>query len=93
MGSEPFGRAWQPGDVVGCMIDFVENNIMFTLNGEMLISESGSELAFKEIEPGDGKQKALTGTFFQLSAGCIKVREKEGIARVVNNNGDDHHIT
>uniref|UniRef100_A0A8D0GF69 Ryanodine receptor 1 n=1 Tax=Sphenodon punctatus TaxID=8508 RepID=A0A8D0GF69_SPHPU len=54
VGSEPFGRPWQPGDVVGCMIDITENCIMFTLNGEMLISDSGSELAFKEIEIGEG---------------------------------------
>nr|XP_033809940.1 ryanodine receptor 1 isoform X3 [Geotrypetes seraphini] len=54
IGSEPFGRNWQPGDVVGCMIDLVEMNMMFTLNGEMLISDSGSDLAFKDIEIGDG---------------------------------------
>lgn len=28
---------------------------MFTLNGEMLISDSGSEMAFKDIEIGEGK--------------------------------------
>lgn len=61
MGSEPFGRQWQPGDVVGCMIDLVDNNIMFTLNGEMLISDSGSELAFKDIEIGDGEQELGPG--------------------------------
>ncbi|XP_075692372.1 ryanodine receptor 1 isoform X2 [Rhinoderma darwinii] len=54
IGSEPFGRNWLPGDVVGCMIDLTEMNIMFTLNGEMLISDSGSDLAFKDIEIGDG---------------------------------------
>ncbi|XP_072558334.1 ryanodine receptor 1-like isoform X2 [Paramormyrops kingsleyae] len=54
VGSEPFGRSWQSGDVVGCMIDLTERNIMFTLNGEMLISDSGSEMAFKDIEIGDG---------------------------------------
>ncbi|OCT66306.1 hypothetical protein XELAEV_18042564mg [Xenopus laevis] len=54
IGSEPFGRNWLPGDVVGCMIDLTEMNIVFTLNGEMLISDSGSELAFKDIEIGDG---------------------------------------
>lgn len=37
------------------MIDLTEMNIMFTLNGEMLISDSGSEMAFKDIEIGDGK--------------------------------------
>lgn len=37
------------------MIDLTEMNIMFTLNGEMLISDSGSEMAFKDIEVGEGK--------------------------------------
>ncbi|XP_046876649.1 ryanodine receptor 1 isoform X4 [Hypomesus transpacificus] len=54
VGNEPFGRQWLSGDVVGCMIDLPEQNIMFTLNGEMLISDSGSEMAFKDIEIGDG---------------------------------------
>uniref|UniRef100_A0A3B3YZ38 Ryanodine receptor 1 n=1 Tax=Poecilia mexicana TaxID=48701 RepID=A0A3B3YZ38_9TELE len=54
IGNEPFGRQWQSGDVVGCMIDLSEMNIMFTLNGEMLISDSGSEMAFKDIEIGEG---------------------------------------
>uniref|UniRef100_A0A8C1M1U5 Ryanodine receptor 1a (skeletal) n=1 Tax=Cyprinus carpio TaxID=7962 RepID=A0A8C1M1U5_CYPCA len=54
IGNEPFGRQWQSGDVVGCMIDLAEQNIMFTLNGEMLISDSGSEMAFKDIEIGEG---------------------------------------
>uniref|UniRef100_G3UG01 Ryanodine receptor 1 n=1 Tax=Loxodonta africana TaxID=9785 RepID=G3UG01_LOXAF len=54
LGSEPFGRPWQPGDVVGCMIDLTENNIIFTLNGEVLMSDSGSETAFRDIEIGDG---------------------------------------
>lgn len=37
------------------MIDLTEMNIMFTLNGEMLISDSGSEMAFKDIEIGEGE--------------------------------------
>lgn len=55
MGSEPFGRPWQPRDVVGCMIDLTENTIIFTLNGEVLMSDSGSETAFRDIEIGDGE--------------------------------------
>ncbi|KAG7269709.1 hypothetical protein CRUP_021448, partial [Coryphaenoides rupestris] len=54
VGTEPFGRQWLSGDVVGCMIDLTEMNIMFTLNGEMLICDSGSEMAFKDIEIGEG---------------------------------------
>ncbi|XP_053908876.1 ryanodine receptor 1 isoform X1 [Cuculus canorus] len=54
VGSEPFGRTWQAGDVVGCMIDLNECHITFTLNGEVLISDAGSELAFKDFEVGEG---------------------------------------
>ena len=56
IGNESFGRPWQSGDVVGCMIDLIDMNIMFTLNGEMLICDSGSELAFKDIEIEEGKR-------------------------------------
>ncbi|KAM6184479.1 LOW QUALITY PROTEIN: ryanodine receptor 1-like, partial [Sarcoramphus papa] len=54
VGSEPFGRTWQAGDVVGCMIDLTESHITFTLNGEVLISDAGSELAFKDFDVGEG---------------------------------------
>uniref|UniRef100_A0A8C3CTU5 Ryanodine receptor 1 n=1 Tax=Cairina moschata TaxID=8855 RepID=A0A8C3CTU5_CAIMO len=54
VGSEPFGRTWQAGDVVGCMIDLAESHITFTLNGEVLISDAGSEVAFKDFEVGEG---------------------------------------
>lgn len=29
--------------------------MMFTLNGEILLDDSGSELAFKDFDAGDGK--------------------------------------
>lgn len=38
------------------MIDLTENTIIFTLNGEVLMSDSGSETAFREIEIGDGER-------------------------------------
>uniref|UniRef100_A0A8C6TQI7 B30.2/SPRY domain-containing protein n=1 Tax=Neogobius melanostomus TaxID=47308 RepID=A0A8C6TQI7_9GOBI len=53
-GNEHFGRAWQSGDVVGCMVDLNEHTMMFTLNGEVMLDDSGSELAFKDFEVGDG---------------------------------------
>ncbi|XP_072311661.1 ryanodine receptor 2 [Eucyclogobius newberryi] len=53
-GNEHFGRAWQTGDVVGCMVDLSEHTMMFTLNGEVMLDDSGSELAFKDFEVGDG---------------------------------------
>ncbi|XP_041105563.1 ryanodine receptor 2-like [Polyodon spathula] len=49
-GNEHFGRSWQAGDVVGCMVDLNEHTMMFTLNGEVLLDDSGSELAFKDFE-------------------------------------------
>ncbi|KAG5262307.1 hypothetical protein AALO_G00273740 [Alosa alosa] len=53
-GNEHFGRSWQPGDVVGCMVDMSEHTMMFTLNGEVLLDDSGSELAFKDFEIWEG---------------------------------------
>lgn len=49
------------------MIDLTEMNIMFTLNGEMLISDSGSEMAFKDIEIGEGRTSIdiLLYSFFE----------------------------
>ncbi|NXX75670.1 RYR2 protein, partial [Urocolius indicus] len=53
-GNEHFGRSWLAGDVVGCMVDMNEHTMMFTLNGEILLDDSGSELAFKDFEVDDG---------------------------------------
>ncbi|XP_053238580.1 ryanodine receptor 2 isoform X2 [Podarcis raffonei] len=53
-GNEHFGRSWLTGDIVGCMVDLNERTMMFTLNGEILLDDSGSELAFKDFEVGDG---------------------------------------
>ncbi|XP_035389753.1 ryanodine receptor 2 isoform X3 [Electrophorus electricus] len=53
-GNEHFGRSWLAGDVVGCMVDLNEHTMMFTLNGEVLLDDSGSELAFKDFEVWEG---------------------------------------
>ncbi|XP_032882821.1 ryanodine receptor 3 isoform X4 [Amblyraja radiata] len=53
-GSVYFGHTWQPGDVVGCMIDMNDKSMIFTLNGELLITNSGSELAFTDFDTEDG---------------------------------------
>ncbi|XP_027409257.1 ryanodine receptor 3 isoform X3 [Bos indicus x Bos taurus] len=53
-GSGYFGRTWQPGDVVGCMINLDDASMIFTLNGELLITNKGSELAFADYEIDNG---------------------------------------
>ncbi len=36
-------------------MDLNEHTMMFTLNGEVLLDDSGSELAFKDFEVGEGQ--------------------------------------
>ncbi|XP_014166945.1 ryanodine receptor 1-like, partial [Geospiza fortis] len=55
VGGESFGRPWQAGDVVGCLIDLGECHMSFTLNGEVLIGDAGSEVAFRDFEVADGE--------------------------------------
>ncbi|KAG9347302.1 hypothetical protein JZ751_004869 [Albula glossodonta] len=55
MGSRFFGRSWNKGDVVGCMINMEDKSMIFTLNGEILITNKGSELCFTDFETEDGK--------------------------------------
>ncbi|KAM8915512.1 ryanodine receptor 3 isoform 7-T7 [Spinachia spinachia] len=54
MGSRLFGRCWRAGDVVGCMINMEDKSMIFTLNGEILITTKGSELCFTDFETEDG---------------------------------------
>uniref|UniRef100_A0A672SAJ0 Ryanodine receptor 3 n=1 Tax=Sinocyclocheilus grahami TaxID=75366 RepID=A0A672SAJ0_SINGR len=54
MSSHFFGRTWNKGDVVGCMINMEDKSMIFTLNGEILITNKGSELCFADFETEDG---------------------------------------
>nr|XP_020441896.1 ryanodine receptor 3-like [Monopterus albus] len=54
MGGCLFGRCWHTGDVVGCMINMEDKSMIFTLNGEILITTKGSELCFTDFETRDG---------------------------------------
>ncbi|XP_023208270.1 ryanodine receptor 3-like isoform X5 [Xiphophorus maculatus] len=54
IGSRLFGRCWHVGDVVGCMINMEDKSMIFTLNGEILITTKGSELCFTDFETEDG---------------------------------------
>lgn len=56
MGSRLFGRCWHAGDVVGCMINMEDKSVIFTLNGEILITTKGSELCFTDFETEDGEK-------------------------------------
>ncbi|KAK5903284.1 hypothetical protein CgunFtcFv8_007077 [Champsocephalus gunnari] len=53
-GSRYFGQPWKTGDVVGCMINMEDKSMIFTLNGELLITSKGSELCFTDFETEDG---------------------------------------
>ncbi|KAI3364144.1 hypothetical protein L3Q82_010961 [Scortum barcoo] len=53
-GSRYFGHPWKKGDVVGCMINMEDKSMLFTLNGELLITNKGSELCFTDFETEDG---------------------------------------
>ncbi|XP_033847359.1 ryanodine receptor 3 [Periophthalmus magnuspinnatus] len=54
VGSRYFGQPWKKGDVVGCMINMEDKSMIFTLNGELLITSKGSELCFADFETEDG---------------------------------------
>uniref|UniRef100_A0AAQ6A9H2 Ryanodine receptor 3 n=1 Tax=Amphiprion ocellaris TaxID=80972 RepID=A0AAQ6A9H2_AMPOC len=54
-GSRYFGHPWKKGDVVGCMINMEDKSMIFTLNGELLITNKGSELCFTDFETEDGE--------------------------------------
>ena len=55
--SEHYGRQWQEGEIVGCLLDFDEQTISFTLNGELLIDNLGMEAAFTfDSEEIDGEK-------------------------------------
>uniref|UniRef100_A0A8B9HRZ5 Ryanodine receptor 3 n=1 Tax=Astyanax mexicanus TaxID=7994 RepID=A0A8B9HRZ5_ASTMX len=54
MGSHFFGRSWNKGDVVGCMINMEDKSMIFTLNGEILITNRGSELCFADFDTEGG---------------------------------------
>uniref|UniRef100_A0A8R1HP75 Ryanodine receptor n=2 Tax=Caenorhabditis japonica TaxID=281687 RepID=A0A8R1HP75_CAEJA len=59
-GAETYGKEWKIGDVVGCFLDLNDRTISFSLNGELLLDPSGSEMAFDNVVCGDGLVPAMT---------------------------------
>ncbi|CAI4225083.1 unnamed protein product [Auanema sp. JU1783] len=59
-GPEAYGKEWNVGDVVGCFLDLNDRTISFSLNGELLLDPSGSEMAFDNVMIGDGLVPAMT---------------------------------
>lgn len=46
--------------MVGCMINMEDKSMIFTLNGEILITNNGSELCFTDFETEDGEPAIVT---------------------------------
>ncbi|KAM3723537.1 Ryanodine receptor [Dirofilaria immitis] len=63
-GAGTYGREWKIGDIVGVFLDLSDHTISFSLNGELLLDPSGSEMAFDSVLITDGFVPAMT-----LSAG------------------------
>ncbi|KAG8184852.1 hypothetical protein JTE90_012099 [Oedothorax gibbosus] len=59
-GSEGYGKQWQVGDVVGCLLDLHDRTISFSLNGELLLDAMGGETAFSDITVEEGFVPAFT---------------------------------
>ncbi|WKY11480.1 hypothetical protein Q1695_003218 [Nippostrongylus brasiliensis] len=59
-GAESYGKEWKIGDVVGCFLDLNDRTISFSLNGELLLDPSGSEMAFDNVQCGDGLVPAMS---------------------------------
>ncbi|KAK6754198.1 hypothetical protein RB195_013289 [Necator americanus] len=59
-GAESYGKEWKIGDVVGCFLDLNDRTISFSLNGELLLDPSGSEMAFDNVMCGDGLVPAMS---------------------------------
>ncbi|XP_065312718.1 ryanodine receptor-like isoform X2 [Gordionus sp. m RMFG-2023] len=47
------GKVWRADDVIGCLVDLHDLNVVFTVNGEPIsdLATNGNELAFESINP------------------------------------------
>jgi len=46
-GAMPYGKTWQVGDIVGCLLDIPNSTMTFSMNGELMMDMTGQEIAFK----------------------------------------------
>ena len=56
-GSVAYGKQWQEGDMIGCLLDMQDKTISFSLNGELMMDAMGQEIAFKDIDVKTGQEK------------------------------------
>ncbi|XP_045464164.1 ryanodine receptor isoform X4 [Harmonia axyridis] len=67
---EPFGVKYTVGDVVGCFLDLFDNNISFSLNGELLMDALGGETTFADVQ-GENFVPAFTLQVGQKARLCF----------------------
>nr|CAD7437731.1 unnamed protein product [Timema bartmani] len=48
--SDPYGRPYQVGDIIGCFLDLFDKTISFSLNGELLMDALGGETTFADVQ-------------------------------------------
>ncbi|KAL3874970.1 hypothetical protein ACJMK2_037916, partial [Sinanodonta woodiana] len=60
VGAEPYGKVWNEGDVIGCMLDMKDRTVTFSLNGELMMDSLGQEIAFQEINITEGYVPAIS---------------------------------
>ena len=65
-----FGEPWEPGDVVGFLLDLVNLEMNFSVNGDVLVSgvPEGFEYAFSGVSGDGGWFPALT-----MKSGLLRV--------------------
>ncbi|XP_041353187.1 ryanodine receptor-like isoform X2 [Gigantopelta aegis] len=65
--AESYGKMWQTGDVIGCMLDMHDKTVSFSFNGEQMMDDLGQEIAFREIDVDIGYVPAFTLGAHQLA--------------------------
>ncbi|XP_071161899.1 ryanodine receptor-like [Mytilus edulis] len=64
-GGEQYGKIWQAGDIIGCMLDLNDKTCTFSLNGELMMDNLGQEIAFRGIDVADYVPAMTMGVYQQ----------------------------